>query len=153
MIYAIAEIDDTSVIKIGYTRTRNDAVVPSAADGRLSALQTGAWRELGVVALSPGDAMHERELHVRFSVHHVRGEWFRNRGIVADWVSRWRYPATEPTKEDIKRRERSERARKAMHRKSMQTQAMSIVSTRSLGLSEAELEEWMQESMRAAGLS
>ena len=89
MIYALAEEDDRSVVKIGYTSTPNESVNYDAARTRLSSLQTGAWRDLVCIAAAPGSRIEEARLHEEFDHYHVRGEWFLNHCEVRAWVRRW----------------------------------------------------------------
>ena len=94
MIYGITEKGDGRYIKIGVTGEA--AISLYAARTRLDALQTGNPRTLILVALAPGSAELERELHARFRPHRERGEWFRHAGAVTRWVARWRVEASEP---------------------------------------------------------
>ncbi len=43
---------------------------------RLTELQTGSAPELELVLVLPGNEKREQELHKRFAVKHVRGEWY-----------------------------------------------------------------------------
>ena len=89
MIYVLAEEDDRSVVKIGYTSTPNESVNYDAARKRLSGIQIGTWRDLVCIAAAPGSHLEEQRLHEEFAHYHVRGEWFLHHGDVRDWVRRW----------------------------------------------------------------
>lgn len=67
--YAIMN-PDSGLIKIGKT---------NRLQTRVSALQTGAGRELAVIGTIAGD--HERQLHRRFAHLRAFGEWFRDSEI------------------------------------------------------------------------
>lgn len=86
MIYAITERDNSSIVKIGYTASRDGAVCRAAIRHRMASLQTGTWRELICIAACEGSVARERALHREFCKWHVRGEWFENKGGVAAWV-------------------------------------------------------------------
>jgi hypothetical protein len=85
VIYVIAERSDTSVVKIGFTAT-GDIVSEKAAQGRLSGLQVGTWRELTIVAMCHGTREEEQALHREFREQWIRGEWFANAGPVSTWL-------------------------------------------------------------------
>lgn len=89
-MYGIVEESDTSVVKIGYTKTSGGRIEIEAARKRLGGLQVGTWRPLICIAASPGLKHHERGLHLDFRPLLVRGEWFRNEGDVALWLEKWR---------------------------------------------------------------
>jgi hypothetical protein len=44
---------------------------------RLDGLLNASSCELSLLAVMPGDAAVERQMHQRFAKHHIRGEWFR----------------------------------------------------------------------------
>lgn len=44
---------------------------------RLNELQVGHPEWLRLIGMIPGDAYVEREWHVWFAAHHIRGEWFK----------------------------------------------------------------------------
>lgn len=66
-VYFIQRRQYNGAIKIG--RARN----PMA---RLRDLQVGSEVHLDLLAIEPGGATRERELHERFSRHRLSGEWF-----------------------------------------------------------------------------
>ncbi len=80
MIYAVAEGNDRTAVKIGFTE--------SSIDDRIAGLQTGNPRTLVCIALAPGSKFDELALHSQFAAHRIRGEWFRMQGDVAKWVCR-----------------------------------------------------------------
>jgi hypothetical protein len=86
MIYVIAERGDMSIIKIGFTATGH-IVSQKAAQGRLSGLQVGTWRELMIVAMCNGTKEEEHALHRDFREQWIRGEWFANTGPVSTWLN------------------------------------------------------------------
>lgn len=67
MIYIVQDTA-SSLVKIGFT---------DSARRRLSKMQSDCPTELRLVALLDGSRNAERELHVQFSAHRERGEWFR----------------------------------------------------------------------------
>jgi hypothetical protein len=85
MIYVIAEKDDMSAVKIGFTETGR-RVHKEPALKRLSGLQVGTWRDLVLVAYCDGTRRDERSIHRRFSEQRIRGEWFRNHGALSAWL-------------------------------------------------------------------
>jgi Xaa-Pro aminopeptidase len=86
MIYVIAEADDLSIVKLGFTESGTYAN-RKAALSRMSSMQVGTWRELVLVAICAGTMDEEQALHSRFRDYWVRGEWFKNEGPVAEWVA------------------------------------------------------------------
>lgn len=50
---------------------------PGLSGGRLSQLQTAHPGELRLIGTFLAMQQHESELHSMFTMHHVRGEWFR----------------------------------------------------------------------------
>jgi hypothetical protein len=92
MLYAIAEEYDQSVVKIGYTRTADNAVDEASIYARLSCLQCSHWKPLMCLALSPGSERDEQALFADLDHYCVRGEWFLNIGEVAAWVGAWSHP-------------------------------------------------------------
>lgn len=99
MIYGIVEEGDGSAVKIGYSGT---SIIK-----RAESLQIGNWRRLICVAVMPGAYADESRMHEEFTHYHIRGEWFRCVGDVAQWVGRWRVgPDTrlEHTEDEIRAR-------------------------------------------------
>ena len=86
MIYVVTERDNPSVIKIGYTRTPGEAVNIEAVRKRLGGLQVSTWRALVCIGACDGSVQDEQALHDRFRSYRVSGEWFTNKGDVAEWV-------------------------------------------------------------------
>ena len=68
-VYAIT---DGRAIKIGWSARH-----PGLPGGRLSQLQTAHPDELRLVGTFLASQQHETELHAKFAMHHIRGEWFR----------------------------------------------------------------------------
>ena len=66
-IYFIGPKSPEDVVKIGITED------PKA---RLVGLQVGNARKLFLLASCPGDRSTERDLHSKFRVDHIQGEWF-----------------------------------------------------------------------------
>lgn len=60
-------------VKIGWTRQ---------PDRRFRALQTSQHSQLRFLGVIPGDRTLERQLHQRFAVHRMKGEWFKRSGVV-----------------------------------------------------------------------
>jgi len=56
-------------IKIGFTRSKS-------VEKRLSDLQHGNAETLVVLASIEGSLIDEKNLHIKFSQFHIRGEWF-----------------------------------------------------------------------------
>lgn len=63
--------DEGGPIKIGLTHTENNL------QSRLSQCQVSNPRKLTLLAVEPGDAQREKDLHKQFSKYHIRGEWFK----------------------------------------------------------------------------
>ena len=76
MIYLIEALG-TGLVKIGYSNN------PSK---RLSGLQTASPHDLTLFRVLPGEIEDEHDLHQRFSIHRVRGEWFAA-GPVKAWLT------------------------------------------------------------------
>src|SRR3990167_2997040 len=74
-IYAISAGD---AVKIGWS-----------ADPcrRVSKISSDNPHECRLVGVIPGSIIDERNLHTRFEALRVRREWFRNEGIVAEFVA------------------------------------------------------------------
>lgn len=70
--------DDQGYVKIGYA---------ACADGRLRDLQVAHATELKLLLAIPGGPDLERELHRRFGVDRVRGEWFRLSPSIIKYIS------------------------------------------------------------------
>jgi hypothetical protein len=66
-------------VKIGYTG--------KDIDRRLNQLRTGAPEPLVLYAVAHGTRYDEGRLHERFGDLRLQGEWFRNEGIVAEWLA------------------------------------------------------------------
>jgi hypothetical protein len=90
MIYVLAERDDESIVKIGFTATPNGRVSYKAARSRMSSIQVSTWRTLTCIATLPGSRHEEHRIHEEFDHYHLRGEWFLHHGDVKEWVNRWR---------------------------------------------------------------
>jgi len=56
-------------------------------DRRLGQLQVGCPAELRVLLLEEGGKARELELHREFEGFHIRGDWFRVDGAVADYIA------------------------------------------------------------------
>jgi len=54
--------------------------------GRLSSLQTAHHERLEMLAIMPGEAADEREIHQRFARLRVTGEWFRDSQELREFV-------------------------------------------------------------------
>jgi hypothetical protein len=80
-VYAIA--DGHGHVKIGWAKH---------PDRRLAELNVATPGELALVGYLAGTKFHERRFHQFFKRLHVRGEWFWNEGIVANFVSRLLVP-------------------------------------------------------------
>jgi transposase len=65
-------------VKIGFGVSLKD---------RVGTLRTSSPEELRVLAAIPGDRADEAELHKRFAKHHIRREWFRLDGELAEYVA------------------------------------------------------------------
>jgi len=64
-------------IKIGFSRKARERVVE---------IQDGVPEDLMLYALIPGTMETERDLHARFHLQRLRGEWFGRVGTLAAWV-------------------------------------------------------------------
>lgn len=62
-------IGHSSALKIGWTERH-------PAEGRLPQLQTATEKRLEIIGYVLGTVDDERELHGRFAIHRIRGEWF-----------------------------------------------------------------------------
>ena len=71
--------DGAGHVKIGHTQREG-------LEFRLQALQCGNALELTLLAAIDGSPVLERELHARFSVYRVRGEWFKLVPEIADFI-------------------------------------------------------------------
>lgn len=78
MVYFVQGVDG-GPIKIGYTTSME-------ADGRLAGLQCGSPVQLRVLHTVRGNQRLERELHVRFAVDRLHGEWFRPSDDLLYWL-------------------------------------------------------------------
>lgn len=96
---AVYLIKSGEYIKIGYSET------PQA---RIGNLQTATPNELKLIAVIPGDTGLEAYLHTRFAEFRVRGEWFINAGILAEFVENAK--TTFPVPEQATRPERTSAA-------------------------------------------
>lgn len=67
-----------SMVKIG---------VAQSPDSRLQSLQTGSPVPLTLLGQLSGGSTLERELHTRFAKLRSHGEWFHDRGELADFIS------------------------------------------------------------------
>ncbi|MDF0673749.1 MAG: GIY-YIG nuclease family protein [Nitrospira sp.] len=77
MIYFIKNIVNGQ-IKIGYTDKPNK---------RLAELQTGSTDKLVLIRAIEGDKTAEAELHSRFAVHRLQGEWFAPVQDLLDFIT------------------------------------------------------------------
>jgi hypothetical protein len=77
MIYFVHD-EAADLVKIGYSKD---------PWRRLNKIQSDCPREVVIAMVIDGDRAAERGLHERFADEHVRGEWFRWSGPVADHVS------------------------------------------------------------------
>lgn len=77
MIYFV-QVNHTGPVKIGYTR-----VTPSY---RLTFLQCGNPFKLNIRGVIQGTKADEQNLHRKFRQHRIRGEWFKHRGNVKQFV-------------------------------------------------------------------
>lgn len=62
------QLGDSGPIKIGHAKNPIK---------RLKALQIGSHKQLRLLAVTPGDAATEKELHREFQVLRIGGEWFQ----------------------------------------------------------------------------
>lgn len=69
---------DDGRVKIGYS---------TDPEARLVALQTGAAGRLSLIAKMPGRYEDEKNLHIRFGRHRLRGEWFRHAGDLRNFIA------------------------------------------------------------------
>lgn len=97
MIYAITEVGDGSMVKIGFVNgcPEKDR---RALMNRIRALEIGNPRRLQCVALDVGDILDEKQLHAEFAYFNVRGEWFKNEGAVKAWIDQRRVAERITTK-------------------------------------------------------
>lgn len=70
---------ETLRVKIGYTGGNPHA--------RLRALQTGSPTPLSMIAMHPGTARDERDLHAQFAASRNHGEWFNMSKEIFDHMS------------------------------------------------------------------
>lgn len=77
MIYVLQAGDD-GPFKIGYTARRSEI--------RRQACQTYNSEEIRIIADAPGDEALEGRLHLYLKDYRIRGEWFRNEGLVREVV-------------------------------------------------------------------
>lgn len=75
-IYAIGA--SNGLVKIGWSEK---------PDRRLAKIASDCACECTLLGFAPGDKEREQELHSRFSAFHSHREWFRNDGIVAEFVA------------------------------------------------------------------
>lgn len=68
---------DTAEVKIGYAEN---------VTRRFIGLQCGSATLLSLVAVIPGGQEVEEEIHARFAVHRIRGEWFRYAPEIEEWA-------------------------------------------------------------------
>lgn len=71
------QAQDSLAIKIGYAVD---------VEKRLAALQTGCPEELVVVGSLEGTVIDEKSLHAKFSLDHIRGEWFRASDELVNYI-------------------------------------------------------------------
>lgn len=102
MIYVIAAEGDEQVVKIGLTTQKRGGTMHEAVLDRMRTLQTAHWRPLLCIAMTSGEYCDEQRLHTEFAMWRMRGEWFRNEGVVAAWVERNRL--IEPLRLDMQPR-------------------------------------------------
>lgn len=65
-------------VKIGFGVSYKD---------RIANLNVASPEDLKVLAVMPGDRKAEGELHTRFRKYHIRGEWFKLEGDLADFIA------------------------------------------------------------------
>jgi len=65
-------------IKIGWTAGKVRA--------RLVGIQSGCPFELELLGVRPGSLEVEKEFHVRFAAHHLRGEWFHRHEDICTFI-------------------------------------------------------------------
>jgi Meiotically up-regulated gene 113 len=83
LIYFIGAVTGPSPIKIGWT---------VRVDGRIPALQTGAWEKLICHGMIPGTQADELAIHAELEEHRVHGEWFERDAALAALAARTRAP-------------------------------------------------------------
>lgn len=66
-----------NAVKIGYATQAYHLTEDRTAFERLHTLQTGCPFELEIAGISEGSKSEEAELHLRFGLQRIRGEWFR----------------------------------------------------------------------------
>lgn len=79
MIYFI-KIKDQDYLKIGFTGNNK-------INSRLASIRTCIPFEIEVIALIEGDIMLESQLHNKFSLYNIRGEWFVYNEIIQDYIN------------------------------------------------------------------
>jgi hypothetical protein len=78
-LYAIAA-EGTGFVKLG---------IAVDVDARLKSLQCSSPSKLHLLASRIGTYADERTLHERFGEYRAEGEWFRNEGALADFLTEW----------------------------------------------------------------
>ena len=70
-VYFLRELaDPRSPVKIGWVES------PDRCPARVSELQVGNWRRIGIVSVRDGTRDDESALHERFAAWRIGGEWF-----------------------------------------------------------------------------
>jgi len=66
---------------------------------RLAALQTSNPYQLSIVKSIPGTFKTEKDFHRIFSKYRIRGEWFRNEGVLKTFINEVDFKLLEKAKE------------------------------------------------------
>jgi hypothetical protein len=76
-VYMIGMDEDATAVKIGFA---------TDVDDRRSTLQTSSHHSLKILAVIKGTQAKEKELHRKFAVDHIRGEWFRRSEAIEAFI-------------------------------------------------------------------
>jgi hypothetical protein len=76
-VYFIQVISSGNV-KIGYSKN---------IKSRLSTIQTSIPEKIKLLGFISGDKVKEKELHKKFNLYHIRGEWFRCSSTLIDYIN------------------------------------------------------------------
>lgn len=60
--------------------------VATKVNGRISTIQSGSPAKIELLACIPGGVEMERKMHMRFAKLRIRGEWFRYKGELMEYV-------------------------------------------------------------------
>lgn len=60
--------------------------VATKVNGRISTIQSGSPAKIELLACIPGGPQMERKMHARFAKLRIRGEWFRYKGELMEYV-------------------------------------------------------------------